>query len=71
MPYLATALLILLLVPASAFAQAGVSYQVPADNPFAGQAGAASEVYALGLRNPFRFSFDRATGAWVVDAVYD
>ena len=62
MPYLATALLILLLLPASALAQAGVSYQVPADNPFAGQPGAAPEVYALGLRNPFRFSFDRQTG---------
>jgi glucose/arabinose dehydrogenase len=62
MPYLAAALLILLLLPAGAFAQAGVSYQVPSDNPFAGQAGAAPEIYALGLRNPFRFSFDRQTG---------
>jgi glucose/arabinose dehydrogenase len=62
MPYLATALLILLLLPAGAFAQANVSYQVPSDNPFAGQPGAAPEIYALGLRNPFRFSFDRETG---------
>jgi glucose/arabinose dehydrogenase len=62
MPYLATALLILLLLPAGAFAQAGVSYQIPADNPLVGQAGAAPEIYALGLRNPFRFSFDRQTG---------
>lgn len=62
MPHLAAALLILLLFPAGAFAQAGVSYQIPADNPFAGQAGAAPEIYALGLRNPFRFSFDRQTG---------
>ena len=64
MPYLAAAFLILLLLaaPSTALGQAGVSYQVPADNPFVGTAGAAPEVYALGLRNPFRFSFDRATG---------
>jgi glucose/arabinose dehydrogenase len=64
MPHLATALLILLMlaVPSGAFAQAGVSYQVPPDNPFVGQAGAAPEVYALGLRNPYRFSFDRQSG---------
>ena len=64
MPYLPTAFLILLLlvVPSTASAQAGVSYQVPVDNPFVGVAGAAPEVYALGLRNPFRFSFDSATG---------
>jgi glucose/arabinose dehydrogenase len=69
MPYLATAFLILLLLPASAFAQAGVSYQIPADNPFAGQPGAAPEVYALGLRNPFRFSFDRPTGDLLIGDV--
>ena len=64
MPYLAAAFLILLLLaaPSTALGQAGVSYQVPADNPFVGTTGAAPEVYALGLRNPFRFSFDRATG---------
>jgi glucose/arabinose dehydrogenase len=64
MPYLATAFLILvsLLAPASALAQAGVSYQIPVGNPFAGTPGAAPEVFAVGLRNPYRFSFDRATG---------
>ena len=48
MPYLAAAFLILLslLAPSNALAQAGVSYQVPADNPFVGRAGAAPEVYA-------------------------
>jgi hypothetical protein len=35
---------------------------VPADNPFVGQAGARPEVWSYGLRNPWRFSFDRATG---------
>ncbi len=34
-------------------------YSVPADNPFVGTAG-ADEIYAVGLRNPFRWSFDRA-----------
>jgi glucose/arabinose dehydrogenase len=35
---------------------------VPADNPFGGQAGARPEIWSSGLRNPWRFSFDRATG---------
>ncbi|HEY5143471.1 MAG TPA: PQQ-dependent sugar dehydrogenase [Solirubrobacteraceae bacterium] len=37
-------------------------YTVPASNPFTGRAGARPEVYSYGLRNPWRFSFDRATG---------
>ncbi|MGH7718448.1 MAG: PQQ-dependent sugar dehydrogenase [Gemmatimonadaceae bacterium] len=37
-------------------------YQVPAGNPFAGRAGARAEIWALGLRNPWRFSFDRSGG---------
>jgi glucose/arabinose dehydrogenase len=40
----------------------GRPYQVPADNPFVGRSGARGEVYAYGLRNPWRFSFDRRTG---------
>ncbi|MEL7485029.1 MAG: PQQ-dependent sugar dehydrogenase, partial [Planctomycetota bacterium] len=36
--------------------------QVPADNPFVGVAGAREEVWAYGLRHPWRNSFDRATG---------
>jgi glucose/arabinose dehydrogenase len=70
MPYLAVAFLILFLAaPSGAFAQVGVSYQVPADNPFVGQSGAAPEVYALGLRNPYRFSFDRETGDLLIGDV--
>jgi glucose/arabinose dehydrogenase len=35
---------------------------VPADNPFVGVENVRDEIWALGLRNPWRFSFDRATG---------
>jgi len=37
-------------------------YVVPRDNPFVGRAGARGEIWAYGLRNPWRFSFDRPTG---------
>jgi glucose/arabinose dehydrogenase len=37
-------------------------YIVPADNPFANDTSAAPEVWSYGLRNPWRFSFDRQTG---------
>jgi glucose/arabinose dehydrogenase len=41
---------------------------VPQDNPFARRAGARGEIWAWGLRNPWRFSFDRQTGAlWAAD----
>ena len=44
-------------------ARGGKPYSVPADNPFVGRAGARPEVWASGLRNPWRFSFDRSTRA--------
>jgi glucose/arabinose dehydrogenase len=37
-------------------------YAVPPENPFVGRSNAKPEIYASGLRNPWRFSFDRATG---------
>jgi glucose/arabinose dehydrogenase len=37
-------------------------YTVPASNPFVGRTGARPEIYSYGLRNPWRFSFDRSTG---------
>ncbi len=41
----------------------GRPYSVPASNPFVDQAGARAEIYSYGLRNPWRFSFDRLTKA--------
>ena len=46
----------------------GEPYGVPQSNPFVGEGGAAPEVWAYGLRNPWRFSFDRETGdLWIAD----
>ncbi len=40
----------------------GGSYTIPPDNPFVSQPSPTNEIWALGLRNPWRFSFDRSTG---------
>jgi glucose/arabinose dehydrogenase len=43
-------------------------YEIPADNPFVGTEGARQEIWAFGLRNPWRFSFDSETGLlWTGD----
>ena len=46
----------------------GSPYTIPADNPFANVDGARAEIWATGVRNPWRFSFDRSTGDfWIAD----
>ena len=45
------------------------AHGVPASNPFANVAGAVREIWSLGLRNPWRFSFDRLTGDLVIGDV--
>lgn len=47
-------------------------YSVPADNPFVGRDDARPETWMWGLRNPWRFSFDRTTGdLWIGDVGQD
>ncbi len=47
----------------------GDPYAIPPDNPFIGIPGALPEIWAYGLRNPWRFSFDRLTGDMFVGDV--
>jgi glucose/arabinose dehydrogenase len=44
-------------------------YTIPPDNPFRNRTGARPEIYAYGLRNPYRFSFDRRTGSLTIGDV--
>jgi glucose/arabinose dehydrogenase len=47
-------------------------YSIPASNPFAGQSGAKGEIWVYGVRNPWRATFDRATGDfWIGDVGQD
>ncbi len=46
----------------------GNNYSIPPDNPFAGSTANAQEIWAYGLRNPWKFSFDSANGdIWIGD----
>jgi hypothetical protein len=46
----------------------GLEYGIPISNPFVGGIAGRDEIFAYGMRNPWRFSFDRATAQlWVAD----
>jgi glucose/arabinose dehydrogenase len=47
----------------------GNAYEIPRTNPFVSRSGARGEIYAYGLRNPWRFSFDRISGALAIGDV--
>jgi glucose/arabinose dehydrogenase len=48
--------------------QAGLAYRIPPSNPYATSTTSAREIWQRGLRNPWRFSFDRSTGdLWIGD----
>jgi hypothetical protein len=47
------------------------AHGIPPTNPFAGVPGVTQEIWAMGLRNPFRFSFDHLTGNLVIGDVGD
>ncbi|KAK6026498.1 hypothetical protein OSTOST_07551 [Ostertagia ostertagi] len=54
------------------FATAAPFYTIPADNPFITDPSVADEIWNIGLRNPFRWSFDRLNGdMWIADVGQD
>ncbi|HYE02408.1 MAG TPA: PQQ-dependent sugar dehydrogenase [Phycisphaerales bacterium] len=53
-------------------ASAATGYTIPPSNPYAGSPTTPNEIYMLGLRNPWKFSFDRLTGAlYIADVGQD
>jgi glucose/arabinose dehydrogenase len=71
MPHRAVArvgLLALALLLVGGASPALAQYEIPPDNPFVSHPGARGEVFVYGMRNPYRWSFDRATGdMWIGD----
>lgn len=57
------------LAKGSCLPSANAQYGIPVDNPFVNRVGAVKEIWAFGLRNPYRFSFDRKTGELYVGDV--
>jgi putative heme-binding domain-containing protein len=50
----------------------GLAYRIPPDNPFVGQPSARGEIWAYGLRNPWKMAFDPADGSlWVGDVGWE
>jgi glucose/arabinose dehydrogenase len=55
-------------LPDGSLPPVGKAYLIPRDNPFVGRTGARPEIWAYGLRNPWRYSFDGRTGdLWIGD----
>jgi hypothetical protein len=55
-------------MPDGSLPPGGAPYAIPPDNPFTGRRKARPEIWAFGLRNPWRWSFDRQTGdMWIGD----
>ena len=58
----------LLRIDVNGGAATGEAYSIPESNPFVDAENARPEIWAYGLRNPWRFSFDRETGdLWIGD----
>jgi uncharacterized repeat protein (TIGR03806 family) len=53
-------------------AETGKAYRIPPDNPFVNMPGVRPEIWAFGFRNPWKMTFDRATGdLWVGDVGWE